>query len=87
MDEQEHDQLSDIHTEIQGSNAQLGRIDERTRNIENHIENLSDSVDKNSKDIDEVQAKVKRNTTILSGVTAGSMAVLLWISDKVTRLV
>lgn len=86
MDDDEHEQLDDIYSEVKGSHAQLGRIDERTRNIERHLENLSEEVDKNQSDINDLEGKVKRNTTIVGGASAAAMGVLLWLSDKITRL-
>jgi archaellum component FlaC len=85
MDDSEHDQLSEIHDEVQGSNAALGAIDERTRNIENQLDNISDDVSKNEKDINDIQSKVKRNTTIINAVTVGLGSVLIWVADKLTR--
>lgn len=86
MDESENDQLQDIHDEVQGSHAQLGAINERTRNIERQLERQAQNVNSNQEDINELEDKVKRNTTILGGASAGMSMVLIWISDKVTRL-
>lgn len=86
MDESEHEQLDDIHTEVKGSNAQLGRIAERTRNIERYVENVSEDVNQNQQDINALQSKVKRNTTIINAVTVGLGSVIIWVSDKLTRL-
>jgi len=86
MDEAENEQLSEIHEEVQGSHAQLGAINERTRNIERKLENVETEIDSNTEDINELQDSVKRNTTILTGFTGGVSMVLLWLSDKITRL-
>lgn len=86
MDEDESNQLDDIHEEVRGSHAQLGAINERTRNIERQLENISEDVDDNEADINELEGKVKRNTTIVGGFTGGVSMLLLWLSDKVTRL-
>lgn len=86
MDKSETEQLGDIHDEVQGSHAQLGVINERTRNIESQIDALADEVEDNQDDVNELQDKVKRNTTIIGGATGGVSMVLLWISDKLTRL-
>lgn len=85
MDDQENKQLNEIHKEVQGSHTQLGAIDERTRNIQNHLENISDSVEKNEQDINEMQAKVKRNTTVINAVTVGLSGVVLWAADKLSK--
>jgi peptidoglycan hydrolase CwlO-like protein len=87
MDNEEQKQLSDIHDEVKGSHAQLGRIDERTRNIKENIEGINEKAEENRRDIDELESKVKRNTTIVGGFSAGGMAVVIWLSDKITRLV
>lgn len=87
MDDNEHDQLQDIHTEVRGSNAKLGAIDERTRNIERHVQSLSNEIEGNSEDINELEGKVKRNTTILGGFSAGLTGILLWGADKISRIV
>jgi len=86
MDDSEHDQLDDIHNEVAGSNEKLGAIDERTRNIESQIKSLSDEVQTNRSDLDQLQSQVRRNTTIINAVTVGASAFVLWISDKLTRI-
>jgi predicted nucleic acid-binding Zn-ribbon protein len=86
MDDAETTQLEEIHSEVQGSHAQLGAINERTRNIERQLEMISENVSDNEEDINELEGKVKRNTTIVTGFTGGISMFLLWVSDKVTRL-
>lgn len=86
MDDSETEQLDEIHTEIQGSNAQLGAIAERTRSIQDSIEEVNDDVQANRQDIDNLQNSVKRNTVIINGVTVGLGGFVVWISDKLTRL-
>lgn len=85
MDDFEEQQLSDIHAEVKGSHAQLGAINERTRNIEEYLESISADVQENQRDIDDLQTKVKRNTVIINGVTVGLGSVLLWVADKISR--
>jgi archaellum component FlaC len=85
MDDSENEQLQNIHDEVKGSHAQLGAINERTRNIENHLESLSGDIDDNEEDINELEDKVKRNTTIVTAVSGGIGMVALWLSDKITR--
>ena len=87
MNDNEQEQLEDIHAEVEGSHAQLGVINERTRNIENKMEKISENVSDNEADINDLEDDVKRNTTIVTGVTGGISMVLLWFSDKITRLV
>jgi predicted nucleic acid-binding Zn-ribbon protein len=86
MDDSEHDQLDEIHNEVQGSNAQLGAIAERTRSIQKSLEDINEDVAQNQSDINDLQNKVRRNTVIINGVTVGLGSVLLWISDKLSRL-
>jgi len=86
MDDSETTQLEEIHSEVQGSHAQLGAINERTRNIERQLEIISENVSDNADDINELEGKVKRNTTIVTGFTGGVSMLLLWLSDKATRL-
>ena len=86
MDDSETEQLDEIHEEVQGSHAQLGAINERTRNIERQLEQVSENVSDNEADINDLEGKVKRNTTIVGGFTGGAGMVLLWLSDKVARL-
>lgn len=86
MDDNENDQLEDIHEEVKGSHAQLGAINERTRNIERQLDNISENVGDNEQDINKLEGKVKRNTTVVTGFTGGLSMVLLWVSDKVTRI-
>jgi predicted nucleic acid-binding Zn-ribbon protein len=86
MQEEETEQLDDIHEEVKGSHAQLGAINERTRNMESKLDDMAGNIDDNEADINELQDSVKRNTTIVTGVTGGISMVLLWISDKVTRV-
>jgi len=86
MNDSENDQLSEIHTEVKGSNAQLGAIAERTRSIQDSLEEINDDVQKNQRDINDLQSKVKRNTTIINAVTVGLGSVVLWVSDKLTRI-
>lgn len=86
MDDSETTQLEEIHSEVQGSHAQLGAINERTRNIERQLEIISENVSDNEADINELEGKVKRNTTIVTGFTGAISMFLLWVSDKVTRI-
>jgi predicted nucleic acid-binding Zn-ribbon protein len=86
MDKEETNQLDDIHDEVKGSHAQLGAINERTRNIEDQLDKIADDVSENESDINDLEDATKRNTTILTGVTGGSSMILLWLSDKVTRI-
>lgn len=86
MDNEENDRLNEIYREVEDSHAQLGIINERTRNIEGQIENLSGEVSENRADINDLEDDVKRNSTIITGVTGGVSMVLLWVSDKITRL-
>jgi len=76
MDTEEHDEL-------------LYKLDERMERIENeHLRRLREieqEVTKNSKDIDNLQSNVKRNTTILGGVATAATGIVLWVADKLSR--
>ena len=87
MEDQEQEQLDDIHKEVQGSHAQLGAINERTRNIQSSVDDISSEVEENRQDINELEDKVTRNTTIVGGVSGGIGMIALWFADKLTRLV
>lgn len=65
----------------------LYRIDERTQAIDQKVTKINSRVSENEETIDGLQSKVKRNSTILGGIGTGVTAVLLWVSDKLTRLV
>lgn len=86
MDEEENSQLDEIHTEVQGSHAQLGAINERTLAIQRQLESVNEDVSDNDKEIDKLQGKVKRNTTIMTGVSSGIAMIAIWASDKILRL-
>lgn len=85
MDDNEHEQLDNIHDEVAGSKAQLGVIAERTRNIEDHVDSISTDVSENETEINDLQDQVKRNSTIINAVTVGLGSVLIWLADKLTR--
>lgn len=65
----------------------LYRIDERTEAIDAKLDVIDGRVSSNEDDIDDLQGKVQRNTTFLGGVATGITAVLLWMADKVTRII
>lgn len=65
----------------------LARLDERTKRIDSKLDRAMKETQSNREDVDELQDKVRRNTTILTGVASGVTAVVLWLSDKVTRLI
>lgn len=75
--------VDDVYDEVQDSAVKVGRIDERTQNIERQMDSLMSDVEKNKHDIDSIETSVKRNTTIINGVTIGMSAVLLWLAEKV----
>lgn len=82
MDDSDKEQLQDIATAVQTSSVQLGKIDERTRKIEEDLNSLNGSIEQNRSDVDELQGSVKRNTTILSALTGGSTLVIAWIIEQ-----
>ena len=86
MDDQENEQLQDIHEEVKGSHAQLGAINERTRNIEASLENINEDIDHHSEKIDNLEREVKRNTTIINAVTVGLSGFVVWVAEKLGRI-
>lgn len=83
--EEEEQKLSDIYGEVKGSHAQLGRIDERTQNMERQLQKIAEDVAENEQDINDLEDDVKRNSTIINGVTVGLSGLVLWIADKLGR--
>ena len=86
MDDEESKQLSDIQSEVTGTHAQLGVINERTKNIEKQLTSLSDEVESNKQDINELQDKVKRNSTVITGFGTVVSGVAIWFADKLSRI-
>jgi methyl-accepting chemotaxis protein len=62
------------------------RVDERVKRIDNRMDEVIDATENNSDDIDALETKVKRNTTAINGMTAGGVAVIAWIMDKLAGL-
>jgi len=62
------------------------RVDERTQHIEEQVDDVATGVADNREDIDNLQGKVKRHTTVINAFTVGGVAVVTWVADKVTRL-
>lgn len=71
--------LSDDELEL------LVRVDEQTQASAEKLDELADKVEENRQDIDSLETKVQRNTTILSGITGGISFVTLWAADKLSR--
>lgn len=65
----------------------LHRLDERQKSMEEKLDRALARSESNAEDIDELQGKVKRNTTIVTGITGGLGAVTLWVADKITRII
>lgn len=65
----------------------LYRLDERTERVDAHLKRLEKEVAENSKDIDDLQSSVDKNTTIIGGVGTAVTGVLIWFADKVTRII
>jgi len=64
----------------------LGKLDERTERIDGKVDRVIDATNENSDRITTNGEKIKRNTTVITGFTGGASMVLLWLSDKITRL-
>jgi len=65
----------------------LARLDERTERMDKRLDGLAKEVETNTQDIDELQGSVRRNTTVLGGFATGVSGLVIWISDKVTRVI
>lgn len=65
----------------------LYRIDERTEAIDAKVDVIGSRVSQNEDDINSLQKKTNRHGTILKGVTGGLGAILLWVADKITRII
>lgn len=64
----------------------LGKLDERTERIDGKVDDVIEETEANRKRTRQNGKKIKRNTTILGGYSAGLMSVLIWFADKVTRV-
>jgi uncharacterized protein YoxC len=78
--------LKQIQSEVEGSTSQLDVIVERSEHIDRKVTKLDEKVNGNAKDIDDLQSRVKRNTTIINIATAGIGAVGVWVMDKLSKL-
>lgn len=65
--------------------ALLVQTYERTRQNGEEIEDALEGVDDNADEIQEVKGKVRRNTTVLSGITGGVGMIVMWAADKISR--
>lgn len=66
--------------------ALLHRLDEKTERIDRRLEEVTTQVGDNSDDIDTLQSRVRRNTTIIGGVTTGITAVAMWGYEAILNL-
>jgi len=64
----------------------LYRVDERTKRIDDEIAGVNKDIETNSAEIDAIEQRVKRNTTILNGLTLGVGSLLTMIVTKVGDL-
>ena len=64
----------------------LYRVDERTKRIDDEIAGVNKEIEANSAELDAMQQRVKRNTTILNGLTLGVGSLLTMIVTKVGDL-
>lgn len=87
MNQDEHDKLDEIHQDVRETRTQTQVIEERTSALDSRIDKIQGQTMKNAEDIDDLQSTVSRNSTILGGVATGVSAVVLWLSDKLTRLI
>jgi len=65
--------------------AILHRVDERTQRIDERLDEVAKGVEDNTHDIDSLQDRVKRNSTMLNGISVGGAAILTWVVDKFAR--
>lgn len=80
MNQDERQKLDEIHEDVRETRTQ-------TRVIEQKISSMEDDVVGNRDDIDELQGKVRRNSTIIGGIGTGLSALILWAADKLSRII
>ena len=64
----------------------LYRVDERTKRMDDRLDEVIDNTQENASEIDDIKGDVRRNSTILNGITVGGVALVTWVADKLTRL-
>ena len=66
--------------------ALLYRLDERTEHIEESVDRAVSKTEDNADDIEQVRKKVKRNTTVLGGITGGISLIVTIVGEKIAKL-
>ncbi len=87
MNDQERGKLDEIHSDVRQTRTRIEVIDERTRSMNSRMNTMEEDIKLNSNDIDKLEDTASRNSTILGGFLTGASALLLWISDKLTKFV
>lgn len=78
--------VEEIQSSLHSNAVQLGRIEERSTRIETKVDRIEENTMENRQEIDILQSKVKRNTTIINGLIVGLTTVVLWAAEKVSFL-
>jgi len=73
MDDRERDEI-------------LWRLDERTERIDGRIERINSRVTKQDEALEDLDDRVTRNTTILTGITFGVSTLIMALAGKITAL-
>jgi chromosome segregation ATPase len=79
--------VDETHTEVQRTNTELQVVKERVESIDSRIDNNQEILQSHDEDIDDLQDSVRRNTTIIGGVTTAISAALIWGADKIRVLI
>lgn len=87
MNQDQTEKLNDIHSDVRKSRTRIEVIDERTRAMDSRMDSMREDISDNSNDIDNLQSKVGRNSTILGGLATLGSGIILWLSDKVSRVI
>lgn len=86
MDEETRDKLEEIHTDVRFARTRVEVVDERTEQMNQRMDDQNRQIQANQGDIDSLQERTKRNTTILNGMTVGLGAAITWAFDKLRLL-
>lgn len=87
MNGDEREKLNQIHNDVRETQTRTKVIDERTENLSSRMDDMREDIQSNTDDIDVLEDDVARNKTVLGGIGAGATALLLWASEKISRLI
>lgn len=86
MNGDESQKLDQIASDVSETKATMRVIDERTKHLSDEIDRLERGQRSNEADINNLEAKVKRNSTLFGGLATAGTAVLIWVSDKILKV-